>query len=70
MARYGEQISWLAPLLGKPAQTTSTVVVQDIQKLNELATVKWTQQVIVEEEGNEEIWRRYLPDLLSGRGCS
>ncbi len=66
VARYGEQVSWLAPLLGKPTQTTSTVRVQDIQRLNELATVKWTQQVIVEEEGNEEIWRRYLPDLLSG----
>ncbi len=66
VARYGEQVSWLAPLLGKPTQTTGTVVVQDIQKLNELATVKWTQQVIVEEEGSEEIWRRYLPDFLSG----
>jgi hypothetical protein len=40
--------------------------VQDIQRLNELATVKWTQQVIVEEEGNEEIWRSYLPEFVSG----
>lgn len=66
LARYGERIPWLSPLLGKPTQTTGTVVVQDIQRLNELATVKWTQQVIVEEEGNEAIWRTYLPDLLSG----
>ena len=66
VARYAEQASWLAPLLGEPTHRTGPVVVQDIQRLNELATVKWTQQVIVEEEGNEEIWRRYLPDLLSG----
>lgn len=56
----------VAPLLSEPTQTDSPIVVQGIQRLNELATVKWTQQVIVEEEGNEEIWRRYLPDLLSG----
>ena len=66
LARYGERVPWLAPLLGEPTQTTGTVVVQDIQRLNELATVRWTQQVIVEEEGNEKIWRTYLPDLLSG----
>src|SRR5215216_4081228 len=56
----------VAPLLSEPTQTDSPIVVQGIQRLNELATVKWTQQVIVEEEGNEEIWRRYLPELLSG----
>jgi hypothetical protein len=56
----------VAPLLSEPTQTDGPILVQEIQSLNELATVKWTQQVIVEEEGNEEIWRRYLPDLLSG----
>jgi hypothetical protein len=66
LARYGERVPWLAPLLGEPTRTTGTVVVQDIQRLNELATVKWTQQVIVEEEGNEEIWRSYLPEFVSG----
>ena len=52
MTRYGERVPWLSPLLVKPTQTTGTVVAQDIQRLNELATVKWTQLVIVEEEGS------------------
>ena len=66
LARYGDRVPWLAPLLGEPTRTTGTVVVQDIQRLNELATVRWTQQVIVEEEADEAIWRTYMPDLLSG----
>ena len=66
LVRYGERVPWLAPLFGESTRTTGTVVVQDIQRLNELATVKWTQQVIVEEEGNEEIWRSYLPEFVSG----
>lgn len=66
LARYGDRVPWLAPLLGEPTRTTGTVVVQDIQRLNELATVRWTQQVVVEEEGNEELWRRVLPDFVSG----
>ena len=52
LTRYGERVPWLSPLLVKPTQTTGTVVAQDIQRLNELATVKWTQLVIVEEEGS------------------
>jgi hypothetical protein len=66
LARYGERVPWLSPLLGEPTQTTGTVVVQDIQRLNQLSTMRWTQQVIVEEEGNEEIWRSYLPEFVSG----
>ena len=33
VARYGEQVSWLAPLLDRPTQTTGPVVVQNIEKL-------------------------------------
>jgi hypothetical protein len=34
----------VAPLLSEPTQTDSPIVVHDIQRLNELATVKWTHQ--------------------------
>ena len=33
VARYGEQVSWLDPLLDRPTQTTGPVVIQDIEKL-------------------------------------
>jgi hypothetical protein len=66
IARYGDQVSWLAPLLGKPTQTTSDVAVQDIQRLNQLATVKVTEQVVVEEDGSGKIYSRVLPNFLTG----
>ncbi|MDP9474702.1 MAG: DUF4230 domain-containing protein [Actinomycetota bacterium] len=62
IARYGEQVSWLAPLLGKPTETSSTVVVEDIQRLNELATAKLIAQVAVTERENGPGWASYLPE--------
>ena len=66
IARYGDRIDWLSPLLGEPTRASSTVIVEDIQRLNELATVKWTTQVIIEEEGSGALWQRYLPKFLTG----
>jgi hypothetical protein len=66
IARYGDRIWWLSPLLGQPTRTSSTVIVEDIQRLNELATVKWTTQAIIEEEGSGALGQRYLPEFLTG----
>ncbi len=65
IARYGDRIPWLAPILGQPTQN-SEAVVQGIQRLNELATVKYTTQVIVTEEQNPRILQQPLPEFLTG----
>ena len=65
IARYGDRIPWLAPILGQPTQN-SEAVVQGIQRLNELATVKYTTQVIVTEEQNARILQQPLPEFLTG----
>jgi hypothetical protein len=65
IARYGDRIPWLAPILGQPTQN-SEAVVQGIQRLNELATVKYTTQVIVTEEQNTRILQQPLPEFLTG----
>lgn len=65
IARYGDRVPWLSPLLGQPTQN-SEAVVQGIQRLNELATVKYTTQVIVTEEENERIFMQPLPEFLTG----
>jgi hypothetical protein len=62
LARYGERSSLLAPLMGKPTQTTAPVVVEGIQRLNELSTVRWTESVVVTEETSEGV----LPQSLNG----
>jgi hypothetical protein len=63
IARYGDQVSWLAPLLGKPTETSSTVVVEDIQRLNELATTKLIAQVVVTERENGPGLMSYVPEV-------
>ena len=61
LARYADRIPLLAPLVGKPAQTTP-VVVEGIQRLNELSTVRWTESVVVTEEAGGNV----LPEFLAG----
>jgi len=51
LASYGDRL----PLLGllfveKPARTTSQVVVEGIQELDRLATVRWTESVVITRE--------------------
>ena len=66
LARYGDRVPLLSPLLGEPTQTSGPVVVQGIQRLNELATVKWTSEVVITEEGSGGFFQRYLPQFLTG----
>lgn len=65
IARYGDRIPWLADLLGEPTRD-SDAVIEGIQRLNELATVRYTTQVIVTEEENERILQQPLPEFLTG----
>ena len=65
IARYGDQIPWLAPIIGQPTQTSEGVV-QGIQDLDELATVRYTTQVIVTEEENARILTHPLPEWIGG----
>ncbi len=57
IARYGTGVSVLDFLLGDPAPKTTTgpVVVEGIQRLDQLATVRWTESTVVTKEsgGNE-----------------
>jgi Protein of unknown function (DUF4230) len=39
--------------------------VEGIQQLNQLATVRWTESVVVTEEGSQELWQQYLPEFLT-----
>jgi hypothetical protein len=53
-------------LIWNPTEPDEPAVVLGIQRLNELATVEQTVQVIVTEEENAEIFRRPLPEFLTG----
>jgi len=57
IARYGSEISVLNFLLGNsaPRTTTGPVVVEGIQRLDQLATVRWTESTVITKEsgGNE-----------------
>jgi hypothetical protein len=57
IARYGSEVSVLNFLLGDPAPRTTTgpVVVEGIQRLDQLATVRWTESTVITKEsgGNE-----------------
>ncbi len=64
LTRYGERLPLIGPFFGGAGTntTTSPVVVEGIQKLDQLATVRWTESVVVtkESEGNS------LQRLLTG----
>ncbi len=53
-------------LIWNPTQPTESSVVLGVQRLNELATVRQTIQVIVTEEENESILTQPLPEFLTG----
>lgn len=57
IARYGE----LAPLFGVGTKTaTSPTVVEGVQRLDQLATVRWTESVVVTKESGGGALERFL----------
>jgi hypothetical protein len=64
LARYGSLLPMVGPLLGEkpPRTTTGPVVVEGIQELDQLATVRWTESVPVTRETGGDI----LDRLFSG----
>ena len=60
IARFGETLPLVGPLLGEkpPRTTTGPVVVEGIQELDQLATVRWTESVPVTRESGGDIWDR------------
>ena len=64
LARYGSLLPIVGPLLGEkpPRTTTGPVVVEGIQELDQLATVRWTESVPVTRDSGGDIVDR----LFSG----
>ena len=64
LARYGSTLPVVGSLLGEkpPRTTTGPVVVEGIQELDQLATVRWTESVPVTRESGGDI----LDRLFSG----
>jgi hypothetical protein len=64
LARYGSSLPIVGPLLGEkpPRTTTGPVVVEGIQELDQLATVRWTESVLITRETGGNI----LDRLFSG----
>ena len=62
LANYGDRLSLLGPLfVEEPAQTTtSPVVVEGIQELDRLATVCWTEAVVITRESGETQLEQFL----------
>src|ERR671920_494977 len=60
LARYGQVLPIVGPLLGEkpPRATTGHVVVEGIQELDQLATVRWTESVPVTRETGGDILDR------------
>jgi hypothetical protein len=60
LARYGETLPIVGPLLGEkpPRTTTGPVVVEGIRDLDQLATVRWTESVPVTKESGGDFWDR------------
>jgi hypothetical protein len=60
LARYGLLLPIVGPLLGEnpPRTTTGPVVVEGIQELDQLATVRWTESVPVTRETGGDILDR------------
>jgi hypothetical protein len=64
LARFGEYLPLVGPLLGEkpPRTTTGPVVVEGIRELDQLATVRWTESVPVTRESGGDVLER----LFSG----
>ncbi len=64
ISRYGERIPVLGTLFadGTPNTTTSPVIIEGIQRLDQLATVRWTESVVVTNESTQ----KPLGKLLTG----
>jgi hypothetical protein len=64
LARFGSSLPIVGPLLGEkpPRTTTGPVVVEGMQELDQLATVRWTESVPVTRETGGDIVDR----LFSG----
>ena len=60
LARYGPELPLVGRILGErpPRTTTGPVVVEGIQELDQLATVRWTESVPVTKESGGDIWER------------
>ena len=60
LARFGETLPLVGPLLGEkpPRTTTGPVVVEGIRELDQLATVRWTEFVPVTRESGGDVWER------------
>ena len=60
LARFGETLLLVGPLLGEkpPRTTTGPVVVEGIRELDQLATVRWTEFVPVTRESGGDVWER------------
>ncbi len=64
LVRYGDGVDVLEDLFGG-SDGGDVVVVQEMKRINELATVKWTNQVIVTEKGGIT----FCPDFLEESVC-
>ena len=64
LARFGSSLPIVGPLLGEkpPRTTTGPVVVEGIQELDQLATGRWTESVLITRETGGNI----LDRLFSG----
>src|SRR3712207_3319066 len=64
LARFGSLLPIVGPLLGEkpPRTTTGPVVVEGVQELDQLATVRWTESVPVTRETGGDV----LDRLFSG----
>ena len=62
LARYGSALPVLGPIFGegRTQTTTSPVVVEGVQKLDQLATVRWTESVVVTKETSGGALKRAL----------
>jgi hypothetical protein len=60
--RYGADVPILGTLFGggETKTTTSPVVVEGIQKLDRLATARWTESVVVTKESGDSALERFL----------
>jgi Protein of unknown function (DUF4230) len=60
LARYGSLLPIVGPLIGEkpPRTTTGPVVVEGVQELDQLATVRWTESVPVTRETGGDILDR------------
>lgn len=62
LARYGSALPVLGPIFGEgqPKMTASPVVVEGIQKLDQLATVRWTESVVITKKTGGGDLKRFL----------